>query len=60
MFCTSKAHIRVHGTLSNLFELKAAQDGHPLLPLIFPLCIEPLTLSIGGDEEIKGIEMYTA
>lgn len=58
MYSSSKAQIRVNGTLSDSFELqRGTRQGDPLSPLIFAICIEPLAAYIRATSEIEGVKV---
>ncbi len=58
MYGISKAQVKVNRTLSNHFKLRrGTRQGDPLSPLIYALCIEPLSVSIRENEGIKGVEI---
>ena len=58
MYSSSKAQIRVNGTLSHSFELqRGTRQGDPLSPLIFAICIEPLAACIRATNKIEGVKV---
>lgn len=57
LYVNPQAYIRYSGFRSDRFPIAhGTRQGCPLSPLIFALVLEPLTLAIRENPDIKGIE----